>query len=84
MMKVLLICQIIMHHNHQTKRTKSKRCQHPEKAREMFYVHELVAKTFVSNPDNHPYIEHIDGDKLNNRADNLRWTAIKPEGYPTK
>jgi hypothetical protein len=46
-----------------------------------FYVHELVAKAFIPNPDNLPYVEHIDGDRLNNCAVNLRWTAIKPEGY---
>ncbi len=52
------------------------------KHRESFYMHELVAKASVPNPDNLPYIEHIDGDRLNNQASNLRWTAIMPEGYP--
>jgi len=47
------------------------------------YVHELVAKTFVPNPNNYPYIEHINGIKTDNRAVNLRWTDIKPDGYPT-
>ena len=48
---------------------------------EIFYVHELVALTFVPNPNNWPYVEHIDGNKSNNHADNLRWTNVKPEGY---
>ena len=52
-----------------------------EEVTQNVYVHELVAKAFVPNPDNLPYIEHLDGDRLNNRADNLRWTAIKPKGY---
>jgi hypothetical protein len=51
------------------------------KESEIFYVHELVAQTFVPNPHNYPYVEHIDGNKLNNHADNLRWTNIMPEGY---
>jgi hypothetical protein len=45
------------------------------------YVHELVAQAFVPNPDNLPYVDHKDGDRLNNHADNLFWTAVKPEGY---
>lgn len=41
------------------------------------YVHRLVAKSFLSNPDNLPEIDHIDTDKKNNRIDNLRWVSHK-------
>lgn len=42
-----------------------------------YNVHRLVAFTFVSNPspDGRGWIHHIDGDRHNNRADNLLWVA---------
>jgi len=37
------------------------------------YVHRLVAQAFVPNPNNLPVIDHIDHDRANNSATNLRW-----------
>ena len=38
-------------------------------------IHRLVASAFIPNPDNLSDVDHIDGDKFNNCADNLRWVS---------
>ena len=38
-------------------------------------VHQLVAKTFIPNPNNYPEIDHIDTNRANNQVSNLRWVT---------
>jgi hypothetical protein len=41
-----------------------------------FYVHKLVAKYFLDEPDEEQiYVIHLDGDKVNNRHNNIKWAA---------
>ena len=38
-------------------------------------VHRLVAETFLPNPENLSYVHHIDGNRLNNKIENLMWAT---------
>src|SRR5699024_2206092 len=38
-------------------------------------VSRIVATTFIPNPDNNKFINHMDGDHRNNHVENLEWAT---------
>ena len=42
----------------------------------LYFVHELVAKTFIPNENNYLIIRHKDDDILNNYVENLEWVNL--------
>lgn len=46
------------------------------KVKTQMKVHRLMCLTFLDNPDNKPFVNHKDGDRMNNKLENLEWCTI--------
>ena len=47
-------------------------------------IHRLLAILFIDNPNNKSVIDHIDGNKINNNLDNLRWCTHSENSFNSK
>lgn len=43
-------------------------------------VHRLVAEVFIPNPNNYPFVKHLDGNFNNNDVSNLKWFSTTRKG----
>ena len=60
-------------------------CLYKDNKQKPFFVHRLVALTFVENPNDYPQINHKDENRMNNNASNLEWCTCKYNiNYGTK
>lgn len=44
-----------------------------------YTIHRLVAMQFIPNMHHRPTVNHKDGNKLNNRVDNLEWATYREQ-----
>jgi len=55
-----------------------------DKKRTTKTIHQLVANTFIENPENKFCVDHINNDKLDNNVNNLRWATSNENQHNRK
>ena len=48
------------------------------------YIHRVVANTFIPNPDNKKYVNHLNCIRDDNRVENLTWCTAKENTQQTE
>ena len=47
-------------------------------------VHIMIARTFIPNHEDKPCVDHINGNRSDNRVENLRWVTKAQNGMNSK
>lgn len=67
-----------------TRKIKQRPCYHDgyasftagkKNCRRSIKIHTIVGKLFLTNPNNLPELDHLDGNRMNPSADNLEWVT---------
>lgn len=61
--------------SHLTNRGYLRVCLAKNRRRKLVHLHRLVAEAFIPNPKGLTDVDHINGNKLDNRVDNLQWIS---------
>lgn len=67
---------ILKNHDYENGYKKITLCDNSMKTKR-FFVHRLVAMTFIENPNHLPIVNHKDENPSNNNVDNLEWCTYQ-------
>lgn len=55
-----------------------------ENCRKWFAVHQLLAMTFIPNPNGYTVVNHKNRNRLDDSLENLEWCTVQENNYHTK